>query len=853
MSIKQLYLCEKPDQAMKVAKELGPVSRSDGWVECRDGVIVTWARGHLYQPMMPEDYAEELKRWNWDTLPIIPNPFKFRPRDDSSKKMIKVINGLLDRAREVVVSTDPDREGELIAYEILVEKGYKGPIRRCVLNDLTPAAIRTAIANLEPGEKWYPGYQAALARTNADWVVGMNLSRAATMKLRRAGSGKPLSVGRVQTPTLALLVRLERRIRDFKPQDYFELIAEVATAGGHKLKMRFRPSEDRRITDPQKIAELKQRATGAKGPLVVTHEDKETAPPALLDLTVLQQQANTRFGWSSDKTLQIAQALYDASNGAKQALLTYPRTDCQVLPEEHMGQIAEKVANLTALPPFGYLKGKLDKPIMRPAHYDDSRVTAHTAIVPTLEKPNYGALSADERKLYELVCRYYLAAHLPNYRFKATKVGLDANGVPFTVGGTVPTYPGWREAFSAFDQAEDEPADGGDDDSGALPPVKQGEPARADKVEVEAKKTKAPERFTEAKLLQAMKNIAAFVDDAAAKKRLKQTSGIGTSATRANIIKTLKDREFIKVEKRKLIPTEAGEGLITALEAAAPDYADPAVTARWEDGLEAIMQRQLDVKQFVGAVVDKIKRDVISIRERKDLGVIGDAGDERKGPFVSRDDRAAIETAGYEVYVPYGKNDEAKALGLIWVKERTCWMAPASLDKAGLIAKGWLNADGTRPIPQKREGGSGGGGRRDDILKNGFAVKVPYGKNDEAKAFGAIFDGDRKCWMMPASADRAKLIEMGWINADGSLPESKGSGGGQGGGKQWQKPAGSAPKGAPIAAGKGTKLDVPFDRRNDVKALGNVRWNAEEKSWYAVPGADLEPFRKAGFLPDKAA
>ena len=851
MSIRTLFLCEKPDQAMKVARELGPVARKDGWVECKDGVVVTWARGHLYQPMMPEDYSEELKRWTWDTLPIIPKPFKFKARDDSSKKMVRIINGLLDRTQEVVIATDPDREGELIAYEILVEKGYRGRILRAVLKDLTQAAIRKALANLEPGEKWHPEYQAALARTCADWVVGMNMSRAATLKLRQPGSGKPMSVGRVQTPTLALMVRLERRIREFKPQDYYELVADVATKGGHRLKMRFRQPEDRRITDAAKIAELKKRAEGAQGPLAVTTEEKEKAPPPLLDLNALQQEANSRFGWSSDKTLQIAQALYEGNNGAGQPLTTYPRTDCQVLPEEHIGQIAEKVQNLMALPSFAHLAPKLAKPIIRPAHYDDSRVTAHTAIVPTLEKAKIHQLSADERKIYELVCRFYLAAHLPDYRYRATRVVLDANGVPFAVGGTVPTFAGWREAFNAFEASEDEGADGGEDDAGVLPPVKNGEPARADKVEIEAKKTKAPERFTEKKLLQAMKNIAAFVDDAAAKKRLKQTSGIGTSATRAAIIKTLKDREFIRVEKRKLVPTESGMGLIAALELAAPGYADPAVTARWEDGLESISQRQLSVADFVAAVVEKIKRDVVSLRDRTDLGTFATGGEERKVPFISREAREEIEKSGFEIHVPYGKNDEAKEAGFVWIKERSCWMAPAGADKQALISKGWLNPDGSRPAPQKVQSG----GRRDEILKTGIPVKVPYGKNDEAKAFGGVFDGNRKLWVLPAGTDHAKLVEMGWINEDGSLPEGKPGGSSSGGGRSEiggsrGGPSGSA--GASRPQGKGTKLVAEFDRRNDVKALG-ARWEASEKAWYAPPGADLAPFIEAGFPPAEAA
>jgi DNA topoisomerase-3 len=711
-----VYLCEKPDQARKIAQAIGKPHPKDGHILANGNSIVTWAFGHLFMQKMPEDYNEELKYWKWDTLPIIPKPFEYKARDGSVRKQIKIINDLLKKASMVVVSTDADREGELIAYEILTQLRYNGPIKRLWLSDLTLPAIQKALANLRDGSETKPLYHAALARSCADWLVGMNMSRAATLKLRQ-GPGKPLSIGRVQTPTLALMVKVERKIRDFKPEDYFELVADIDAESGHSVRMRFAPKLDERIVDRQKIDALAALAAGATGPISVKTEARKKAPPPLFDLNLLQQACNARFGWSADHTLKIAQALYETHQVA-----TYPRTDCTFLPDEHRKNIAAIMGNLLALNEFSYLKSGLAKPIERKTVYDDKKITAHHAIVPTSKAADLSRLNADERRLYLLIARHYLAAHMADHEYDATTMSFDANGVLFLRRGTQPTFAGWKDAFGApgsedsADSDEEDGKDGEDENENAtLPPIKDGEPGTARHVEVQAKQTKPPQRFTEKTLLQAMKNVAAYVDDPEAKKRLKQTSGIGTSATRGNIIETLKQRGFITVQKRKLVPTETGMTLIDAIEKAIPDYADPAQTAAWEDALESIVEGKIEHARFISAIAGKVTKDLNTLRARQDLvriaadqsarggqakpsggrdkgnGKSGVAKGHSAGSRMNDDQRRAMLEKGTRLSVPFNDREEAKKLGARWNPEAKVWVAPPGADlepfrKAGFLA-----------------------------------------------------------------------------------------------------------------------------------------------------------------------
>ncbi len=523
----------------------------------------------------------------------------------------------------------------------------------------------------------------------------MNMSRAATLKLAAPG-GKPMSVGRVQTPVLAMIVDLERKIVNFKPEDYFEITAFVAAASG-TIKMRHAPSVEKRIKDRSAAEALLEKVKGASGPLSVKTEAKKQAPPALLDLNALQQECNSRFGWSADKALKVMQALYE-----QHQLLTYPRTDCRVLPEEHKSNIPVISDNLSTVGDLKHLASHMKSPVIRSSSYNDAKVTAHHAIVPTNKAPgDLRVLSPDEKKLYLLVSRYWIAAHMPDMEYLQTTITLDANGVPLKASGRQITSPGWKQAFltaggqedSAAEQ--DEAEDDVDEDQANLPPLKDRETGKVEKAQLDAKKTKPPSRFTEKSLLQAMKNIAAHVDDSAAKKTLKETSGIGTPATRANVIETLKTRDYIKVKKRQLLPTDTAYVLIDAMRKTAPSYADPVMTARWEDVLEQIASGPDTgmMKRFVDGIAGSVRKDVVLIKDANIERMAGkprkDGGKTYTKGRIEGDWKVAI-AEGTKITVPFEKKEDAKELGARWNADDKCWVIPKGHDIAPFQKAGFL-------------------------------------------------------------------------------------------------------------------------------------------------------------------
>jgi len=683
MTARTLYLCEKPDQGKIIAKALGGGSKTQGGISGNDW-IVTWAFGHLLTPFMPQDYDENLKRWEWDSLPIVPEKFRFKAKDGMSAKQLGAIRKHARSATEIIIATDADREGELIAYEILNDLGWKGSTRRLWLSDLTIPAVQKALSRIKPASETRPLYWAAAARTYADWIVGMNLSRAATLKLAARG-GKPMSVGRVQTPVLTMIVDLERKIQNFKPEDYFEIRATVSAPGG-SFTMRHAPPQEKRIKDRKAADALRARAEGARGPLSVKTEARKQAPPALPDLNALQQECNSRFGWSADKTLKVMQALYETHH-----VLTYPRTDSRALPEEHKANVPVIAGNLAGIPELGELAALLGQPQIRSSVYDDSKVTAHHAIIPTNQAARLEDLTDDESRLYLLVARFWMAVHMPDLEFLQTTILLDANGVPFRATGRQVTRSGWKAVFSGVPEGERDDKEAEQDDADAavaLPPLKDKDPATVARAEVETRTTKPPARFTEKSLLQAMKNVAAYVDDPAAKKRLKETSGIGTPATRANVIETLKAREYIKLNKRQIVPLENGFVLVDAMRAAAPSYADAATTAQWEDVLDAIATGTdpAMTKRFVAGIADLVRKD-LEILKTSDLQRIAAAP--ASGPrTASRSRRPPPE--GKVLKVPFEAREKAKAMGARWNGEKKKWVVPDNVDATPFRDAGFL-------------------------------------------------------------------------------------------------------------------------------------------------------------------
>lgn len=586
----KVYLAEKPSQGKDIAEVLGSRRRGDGFIETVDGVV-TWAIGHLLELAPPEEYDKSLGRWNWESLPIIPPAFRWIPKE-KTKPQLKVIRELLKKASAVVVATDADREGEMIAREVLDYCKFKGSISRLWLSALDPESIKAALQRLKNGSETEPLYHAARARSQADWLVGMNLTRGLTVRMRQSWERQVISIGRVQTPTLGLVVRRDREIANFVSRDYFEIAADVAAGNGTRVKLRYAPRDEDRMFERSKADSIAAAATGTRGPLKVEVENKRQGPPKLFSLAGLQIKANKAFGWGADETLRIAQALYE-----KHKLTTYPRTDSEFLPEEQIGDVAVITAHLLKLNVFKDLA--FAEPVFRKTVFNTAKVSAHHAIIPTRVPANLSSLSAEERDAYLLIARSYLAALMPDYQWEQTRITLKAGGVVFAATGNVPLVPGWKAVFGAAAAEEQE-------ESAVLPKIPDGTPALVEKTAVEGKKTEPPAYYTEGTLIADMKSVAKFVADPARRARLKETSGIGTEATRAGILETLKGREYLTAKGKKVVSTEKGQGLIELLEKHLPALTDPGETAVWEDGFEEIIARRGDGEKFVAAVGKRV-------------------------------------------------------------------------------------------------------------------------------------------------------------------------------------------------------------------------------------------------------
>lgn len=427
-----LYLAEKPSQARDIAEAIGLKSRANGYLEVAGG-RVTWAIGHLLEQAMPEEYDDKWGgRWSFSALPMIPDTWKMNVVRNKVAQ-VKLIKNLLKDAREVVIATDAGREGELIARELLTYCKYRGPVKRLWTSSLVKSDIQKALKALKPGSATEPLHEAALARSRADWLYGMNGSRAVTLGAKHSGTAYP--VGRVQTPTLALVVRRELEIRNFVPVTYFELEANVKTESGHQFTMQHAPAEDHRIRDASEAERRRQQALGAAGPLKVVKTSGKEAPQLPYTLPALQKDANKILGLSARSTLQIAQQLYEAK------AITYPRTDCPYLATSQMAEVEPTLDRLESV--FGAAVQALKKAgvTKRTSTFDDSKLSDHHGIVPTSAVVNIGE---EARQLFALISERYLRSLAPDCLFDRTVITLDANGVPFKATGKSITSPGFR-------------------------------------------------------------------------------------------------------------------------------------------------------------------------------------------------------------------------------------------------------------------------------------------------------------------------------------------------------------------------------------------------------------------------
>lgn len=577
----KIIIAEKPSVAKSIAAVVGANNKKEGYIE-GNGYAVTWAFGHLVGLAMPEHYGiEGFKREN---LPILPAEFKLLPRqvkegkeyknDPGVMKQLKIIKELFGCGDEIIVATDAGREGELIFRYIFEYIGSSLPFRRLWISSLTDRAIRDGFKTLRPGSDYDNLYASAKARSCADWAVGVNSSQALSLS---AGYGV-WSLGRVQTPTLAIICSRYLENKEFKPQTYFRLklhTAKDATAFTALSVDKF----DNQTTAEEVTAQI--RAAETVRVTSVERKEVQQEPPLLYDLTTLQKEANSKHGFSADKTLTIAQALYESKR------ISYPRTGSRYISADVLEEIPHRIAMLRSHPLFGaYIDNRFDT-TLNTRSVDDSKVTDHHALIIT-EEPAY-ELSKDEQIIYDMVAGRMLEAFGERCIKENTAVKLDAGGVHFSCKGSVTLVPSWRAVFNVKDEPNDE------DDSTVLPALVEGDNLSVRDCEIQQKQTKPRPLHTESSLLAAMESCAKEVEDEQESEAMKEC-GIGTPATRAAIIETLFSREYIVREKKSLVPTN--KGLVVYLAVKDKKIADVAMTGQWEQALNKIASGEMDAATF---------------------------------------------------------------------------------------------------------------------------------------------------------------------------------------------------------------------------------------------------------------
>lgn len=616
----RLFIAEKPSVARVVAAELGGTRKGDGWIQCGDD-FVTWAFGHLLEMAMPEVYDPAFARWRAEDLPIVPADWKVLPKaDDGAKKQLALIGRMLGKATEVVNAGDPDREGQLLVDEILHQFQYAGTVKRFWVSAQDSVSIQRGLAALRDNREFRGFADAALARGRADWLIGMNLSRAFTLSARRGGADKTLlTVGRVQTPTLAMVVARDREIEAFQAVSYITITGQFEHANG-SFKGRWKPQEGRpgldaegRLVDQEVAKAILDAVTKATG--IVTGcktEEKSDPPPRPFSLGTLTFAASKRWGYGAEEVLKAAQNLYEAK------LVTYPRTDCEYLPEsQHADAPAVLSAMKTTFPMLAKLVDAAD-PSRKSRAWNDEKITAHHGMIPTQHRGQPGNLSEIEQNLYQLVARTYLAQFYPAHQYLATAIQATVAGNVFAANGRVVTEIGWQRILKP---EEDEKKD--EDEIQILPAMAEGDAVLCRKAEKKEKKTKPPPRFTEGTLVKAMETVHKFVEDPELRKLLKEEDGIGTPATRATIISELKRRTFLESKKKTLVSTTLGRSLVDALP---QDVKSPVLTAIYEREFKQIQAGERTIAEFLQRQTEFVTNQVREANSRSTT-VAGAAAD----------------------------------------------------------------------------------------------------------------------------------------------------------------------------------------------------------------------------------
>ena len=579
---KQLVLAEKPSVARDIARVIGANRKANGYIE-GDRYVVTWALGHLVTLADPELYDDKYKAWRLEDLPMLPDKMKLVVIKQTAKQY-KTVSSLMSRKDidSLIIATDAGREGELVARWIMMKAHFKKPAFRLWISSQTDKAIKEGFASLKPAKQYDNLYYSAQARAEADWLVGLNVTRALTCK-----HNAQLSAGRVQTPTLAMIVEREEEILRFKPSDYYTL---QAVFKGFNATFRDK-SGNTRFSSREYVEKIVKALTGREGVVAsIERTAKKQNPPAAYDLTELQRDANKLYGYSAKQTLSYMQSLYEMHK-----VLTYPRTDSRYITKDVAATIPERLRSVSQ---GAYQKTAMSlfrKPVNTKYIVNDAKVTDHHAIIPTEQSANFAKFTHEERNIYDLVVKRFLAVLSEPFEYDEVKLTINIGGESFYAKGKVVKSEGWKALYGkSFGDDEEEEAE---NKAQNLPDLKKGAKLPVLNLKVGTGKTRPPARYTEATLLTAMENPSKQISDKNLKAVIQTTSGLGTPATRADIIEKLFDNFSIERVGKEIHPTAKGKQLIKIVPS---DLKSAELTAKWEQQLQNISRGTQDMKAFIG-------------------------------------------------------------------------------------------------------------------------------------------------------------------------------------------------------------------------------------------------------------
>lgn len=601
----KLYIAEKPSLARAIAAVLPkPQQNQDGYIQLANGDCISWCIGHLLENAEPQDYQPQFKQWRASDLPIVPESWQLKAKT-KTKKQLGILSKLIKKADILVHAGDPDREGQLLVDEVIAHcktaQAKRKLTERLLISDLNPSAVKKALAKLESNQNYVALSTSALARSRADWLYGLNLTRAYTLQAQQVGYQGVLSVGRVQTPVLGLVVRRDKAIDEFVSKPYYQVLAHINIDDSSGFTAKWLPSEacaphldeEGRVLN-KALAEHVVKKIHQQDAVIdkAEQKNKQQAAPLPYNLSALQIDAAKIFGLSAQDTLSVCQSLYE-----KHKLITYPRSDCRYLPNEHFSQaktVTSAIANNANELSSACQQANLQQ---RSKAWNDKKVDAHHAIIPTSKKTSV-QLSSNELKIYQLIAKQYLIQFYPPWQYQDSQIECVIEGGRFLAKHRQTLDLGWKSLITSNKKSSEF-------NKPALPKVKKGDVYLCTHGELLEKMTQPPEAFTDASLLAAMTGISRHVSDPNIRKVLKDTDGLGTEATRASIIELLFKRQFLQRSGKKIKATQTGKALIETLPEA---LTLPDMTAQWEVSLEAICQKQLNYQSFITPLLEHLNQ-----------------------------------------------------------------------------------------------------------------------------------------------------------------------------------------------------------------------------------------------------